>query len=131
MKIDQIIRSKRYSNKLNRWKEVMLDWRRSGMRQREYCQSKQISYWSFKSWRVKLKRQRFMNSLATKNVPKPDSGFIPIKVTEPQNSQPSKLNIISEISIKTKQGHEIKLSSDFNEGMIVKLLRAFRLAEGN
>lgn len=124
-------RSKRYINKLNRWKDIIADWQRSSMKQREYCCSKQIAYSTFKNWRGKVKREKLRDSLLVTDGYKSSNEFIPIKITEESPSRlPRPIIISSELTIKTKEGHEIKVCSDFDEKTMVKLLKAFRLAEG-
>lgn len=127
MKTELKIRSKRYISKLKLWDEIIRDWQNSGMNQKRYCQAKQLCYSTFKRWRGELKIDKLIGDSLQPKIHHASHDFIPVRIAEPL---PSKAMIInSELLIKTKQGHEIKVCSDFDEKIMVKLLKSFRLAE--
>lgn len=44
------------SMKIERWREILADCRKSGLPQREYCRTKNLSYSTFSYWRTKINK---------------------------------------------------------------------------
>jgi len=42
------------STKIERWRDIIADCRKSGLPQREYCRTKNLSYPTFSYWRTKI-----------------------------------------------------------------------------
>ena len=44
------------SKKIEEWRNIIADCRKSGIPQREYCKTKNLSYPTFNYWRTKIKK---------------------------------------------------------------------------
>jgi len=44
------------SSTKEKWSKIFCRWEESGESQREFCRTHNISFWSFRNWKAKLKR---------------------------------------------------------------------------
>ena len=44
------------NNKIEEWREIIVDCKSSGLPQREYCRGKNLSYATFSYWRAKINK---------------------------------------------------------------------------
>jgi len=68
--------------KMTFWSEHINSWLKSGLSQKKYCEQKDLSYWSFRTWHDK-----------TRSV-KSESKFIRLNTPFPKENHTSKISII-------------------------------------
>lgn len=91
------------------WLELIQCWQKSDLTQKVFCAQQSIAYSGFHYW---FKKFREDNSIS-----KPDSGFIPVKITSHSSK---KNNHSSAIELILPDGRRV----NFHEGVDVEFLRA-------
>ena len=87
------------------WRELIENWKTSGLTQKAFCAQQSIAYSGFHYWFKKFRED--------KSVPVSGPGFIPVSVTSPPDRT-------SSIELVMPDGRRI----NFHDGVDVQFLRA-------
>jgi hypothetical protein len=90
------------------WRELIENWKASGLTQKAFCAQQSIAYSGFHYWFKKFRED--------KSLPTSGSGFVPVNVTSPGLER----NRISAIELVMPDGRRI----NFHDGVDVEFLRA-------
>jgi transposase len=107
----QAHREKLRLEKVNYWKPILTAWQESGLSVKEYCANHQLNLYRFKYWQYQLLPETKNNSKLRTTA---QIAFTPIVIEPKKTTAP--------VELQTPQGYCLKLTSDFDEGTLLKLL---------
>ena len=99
------------------WKNILSDYKQSGLHQEKFCLQKELSLHRFKYWYYKFKDKEPSDSLDKKEILLPSMNFVEVKLTE-NNTE----NIYLEVEVDNR--FKIKLMPDFNEAILLRFVKA-------
>lgn len=100
--------------KVEYWNAVIADWELSGLKQKDYCETRDILFSRFKSWRYRLseRKRRSSNSLLS------GSTFVPISISSPKTS----------VVVNIPSGYSMSFSESIDPKKLAQILSVLREA---
>ena len=111
----------------NQWKELVEDWKQSGLSIASYCAKNALNPGTFYKWRQKSKSTKLplqVEEHPQKQNPSPsfsfEENFIPVMLKPPSLTNSSNVN--PKIEVTLSQGHHLSIQGPFDWGNLIALL---------
>jgi len=99
---------------IERWVKLIREWEGSGITQRAFCQKRRISFWTFRSWRTKIRAHG-------KTSPSVNFVELPAALTHPLRQEAGC------IRISCPGGVMIEAQANIEIDLLVAIIKAGRL----
>ena len=117
------------------WQGLIKEWRRSGLRQNDFCRRRSVSYYSFCHWKVRLLAARGAGGQASvrkRNVTSPASAqakpvqFLPVRVLDSADPRfdPRPSPSRSGIEVLIRGGRRVRVLPGFNMEVLKAVVRS-------
>jgi hypothetical protein len=106
------------------WAKYVAGWESSGLTQQRYCESKAISYDTFKRWRLRLRRQAASGASKLRLVPV-EVMSAPAVRAEPMSTARRSAEAVRVwgVEVRLASGRGLVLAGEFDEVALARLVR--------
>jgi len=107
------------------WRGLVRRWRASGLNQADFCRKHRLSIPAFRWWKQELDRRDARNRKAHDRPTGSAAHFLPVKVVEAHDSEPSR----GQVELELAGGRILRIRSGFDPDLLVKIISVLEAAQ--